>query len=225
MKKNSYLIATLVLMTTLFASAQNAKETVQDYAQINVGNAQLERDTKELETFKADVSEFQTALEKGDTILAQKYRQGILTAMEREIGQTEVKVARAKREVVQSSVEKGTNRREKRSNRRTFEGTQDDRRDMRRDRRNIRDDRRDKRDDIADREELELRSENQKALYESAKADETLGNGILEKFITTMNNDLLETQEEIREDKGELREDRRERRDDRRERRESKLNG
>ncbi|MDC6405635.1 MULTISPECIES: hypothetical protein [Maribacter] len=225
MKTNKYLTATLVLLTAFFASAQNAKEAVQDHRQIKVGNAQLERDTNELESFKADVSEFQTALENGDTKLAQKYRKGILTAMEREIQQTEGKIAWAKREVVQSSVEKGTNRREKRSNRRTFEGTPDDRRDMRRDRRNNRDDRRDKRDDVADRAELESRLENQKALYESAKADETLGNGILEKFIATLNNDLLETQEELREDKGELREDRRERRDDRRERKENKLNG
>ena len=221
MKTNKYLATTLVLLTAFFASAQNTKETVQDHRQIKVGNAQLERDTKELESFKADVSEFQSALENGNTKLAQKYRQGILNAMEREIQQTEGKVARAKREVVQSSVEKGTNRRENRSNRRTFDGTRDDRRDMRRDRRNTRDDRRDKRDDVADRNELEVRLENQKALHESAKADETLGNGILEKFIATMNNDLLETQEELREDKGELREDRRERRDDRRERKEN----
>ncbi|PIB39174.1 hypothetical protein [Maribacter sp. 4G9] len=225
MKRNTYISTTLALMTTLFASAQNAKETVQDHRQIKVGNAQLERDTKELETFKADVSEFQSALENGDANLAQKYRKGILSAMEREIQQAEGKVARAKREVVQSSVEKGTNRREKRRNRRGYEGTPDDRRDMRRDRRNTRDDRRDKRDDVADRAELEVRLENQKALYENAKADESLGNGILERFITTMNNDLLETQEELREDKGELREDRRERRDDRRERKENRMNG
>jgi hypothetical protein len=59
-------------------------------------------------------------------------------------------------------------------------------------------------------EELKTRSENQNALYENAKANEAWGYGILEKFISTMNNDLLETQEEIREDKGERRDDQRE---------------
>lgn len=222
------IVFTLLLCSTLGSFAQNKKEAVQDHAQISKGKGNLARDTRELDTFKADNQAFSDALANNDAANIVRLHKTLATSMKREIAQSEAKTNQAKREVVQSSMEKSTNRREKKHNRRTTTGTADDKRDMARDRRNTRDDRRDMRDDRSDRTEVSQRLADQRnwesqfaALNFStsnAPAQSGAALALANNFALAMEADLREGQEELVEDKGELREDRRERRDDRRER-------
>ncbi|NER11838.1 hypothetical protein GWK08_00140 [Leptobacterium flavescens] len=231
MKKIQLIFKTLILLVFGFSgAAQNNIEIATDKKQIAINENVLERDIKELELFKSNSLALQTSVGVKDLGAAVKYRNILLASMKREIGQGEVKVARAKAEVAQSSREVKTDRREKRRNRRQYTGSSDDNKDIVRDRVNTRDDRRDRRDDVADLEELELRLMNQRVLYEKmskvtfASADQIdiryVNKELIKKFIATMEADVKETREELKEDRRELREDKRERRDDRRERRE-----
>ena len=224
------MLAIAIMIVTTMVNAQNTKEIRQDRNQIRVDKAMLERDTKELATFKANTVALKTAIETNDLVKARTLKTTLVASMKREIAQTNGKVQRAKVEVVQSSKEKGTNRREGRRNRRQYTGSNDDKKDMARDRHNKRDDRRDKRDDERDLKELETRYNNQTALYNRMKAvsfstitkegKEDINEHIVKKFIATMVADIDETKEELKEDRREKREDKRERRDDSRERRE-----
>lgn len=219
-----------IMVVTITINAQNTKEIRQDRNQIRVGKTMLERDTKELVIFKANATALKAAIEINDFDKARALKTTLVASMRREIAQTNVKVQRAKVEVIQSSKEKGTNRRESRRNRIQYTGSNDDKKDIVRDRHNKRDDRRDKRDDQRDLEELVTRFNNQTVLYNRMKAvtfspatkevKENINENITKKFIATMITDIDETKEELREDQREKREDKRERRDDSRERRE-----
>ena len=230
MKNVKSILAMALMVMTVTVSAQSTKEILQDRNQIRVDAAMLERDTKELAIFKANTAALQAAIASNNFEKARTLKATLVTSMKREIAQTSAKVQRAKVEVVQSSKEKGTNRRESRRNRRQYTGSDDDKLDMARDRHNKRDDRRDKRDDQRDLEELEGRYNNQTVLYNRLKAvtlrtitkevKEDINENIVKKFVATMVADIDETKEELKEDRREKREDKRERRDDSRERRE-----
>lgn len=212
------------------AMGQNTRELIQNEIQIMLGKEMLERDSRELASFRATAAAIESALNAGQFPKAQSLAEQLVESMYREINQTKAKIEFAQAEVGQSRSEQGTNRRENRRNRSQYSGSGDDRRDITRDRRNARDDRRDSRNDVLDLTELNNRFENQKALYNKMKAvnfstlrpgaKEEINEQIVRAFIATLEADLEETREELQEDQQERREDRRERKDDRLERRE-----
>ncbi len=230
MNKIKTIITGILVLGSTALVAQNVKEAIQNHHQIHVDKSSIARDEAELKAFEGNANNLKLAIASRDIAAAKKNQSILLASMSREINQTEVKIARAKREVVQSSQEIASDRRENKRNRRQYVGSADDHRDIARDRRDTRDDRRDKKDDILDLKELEARLVHQKALFQGLQnvafsdlnkvVKLELHKNILQKFVVTMKADLSENKEELREDMREIGEDRRERRDDKRERRE-----
>ena len=109
MKTIKHLLSGILIVSSTMAFAQNAKEMAQNKNQIKVDKNQLTRDTQEVELFKEQTIAY---------LSSNKNKQVLIASMEREIKQTEAKLARATVEVVQSTKEVATDRREKRRNRR-----------------------------------------------------------------------------------------------------------
>ncbi|MEO1255362.1 MAG: hypothetical protein AAFY41_10825, partial [Bacteroidota bacterium] len=138
-------IVSLFLIVFFVANAVNAQvrrntvEASQNQQALAANEAQLERDQKELVAFKAKLHQLKTAFEKKDPIAAAKVKEELLVAMQREIQQSENKIAQDKQEVKQSQSEIASSNRDLRRSR--VDGATDP---------NSRDDRRDRRDDQRD---------------------------------------------------------------------------
>jgi len=228
-------ILALFLFQNSLSAQRNIKERAVDRHQIKKGAINLERDVKELDAFKAKIVAFKTAFENGNKDRLRNLKLEILGDMEREIRQTEAKLAQAKVEVKQSKSEVRSDNREIRNDRKDLkrggDPIRDDVKDLARDKHDRRDDVRDLRDDVNDVDGLQRRLTNQQRLYTALKAvtfsrgatrgEKVAANkALISDFVLTMQNDIKATKREIGEDIGELKEDRKETRDDRRERNE-----
>lgn len=236
MKTHLILTLALSIMTSsVFAQAvRNTTERIGNQRELAVSEAQLERDLQELADFKIHVNAFERAVDRADLPGARRHLALLTADMQREIQQSEAKIAGKQREVQQSKSEVASERRDlargRRDRRRTQADRADDVRDQSRNRRDKRDDQRDLADDRDDRNEQVARLNRQRDirnvfvslnLSDESKLTKAKANlQLLNVFADTMEADIAETREEISEDKKESREDRRETRDDRRERRE-----
>jgi len=234
-EKVYFLIITMSLLLNVQSFAQNQKERRQNNKQITEGKQNLERDTRELLDVKSKVKLFDNHFEAKELDKVNALQLKIIQDFRREVQQSEVKAVKARREVSQSSAEVRSERREIRDNKKDSErgrfDSKDDEKDMRRDRRNKRDDKRDRRDDKRDLEAQIERADEQKRIldgltsftfgFEGALLEKSIAQrALMEKFITTMEEDIVATKKELAEDNRERNEDRRERRDDRNERKE-----
>ncbi|MCB0706333.1 MAG: hypothetical protein KDC34_13535 [Saprospiraceae bacterium] len=233
MKKRHLLFAAFIMcLAPTFLNAQvitNTKERSQDRAQIHQSQAQLDRDTRELQDMRMSRDRIVEAHLTNDLASVRAIKGDILRDMQREIDQSKVKLNQAKVEVGQSQQEVHSENREirrDRADRRHPNGdARDDRRDIRNDRQDRRDDVRDVQDDRMDRNRRADILNRQQDIYQTLVAYEfTLdANGkaklaLVDEFINLMEEDKQLTYSELREDRGELREDRGEARDDRHER-------
>lgn len=236
MKNKVFLFLALLLVSQgLMAQVRrNAVEASQNKQAMAANQAQLDRDLKELGAFKSKLVLFETALVNKDRLRVASLKTDLLTDMQREIQQSETKIAQDKREVSQSKSEAASSAREtnrSRLDRATREGDIGDGRDVRDDRRDKRGDQRDTRDDKNDLAQQVARTKRQKEIYATLKAftfsfepslqGKVVANkALLQDFVATMETDIAATKAEIAEDKRESREDGKERREDRRERKE-----
>jgi len=196
--------------------------------------AQLERDIQELEAFKTRLTQFEVAFKAQKAPLVASLRTELLTDMQREIEQSERKIAQDQREVGQSRNEAAGSQREvnrSKVDRKTPDRDMGDGRDVRDDRRDKRDDQRDSADDRKDLEQQIARTNRQKEIgaalqaftfsLEPSMREKAMATiALLREFETTMEQDIAATKAEIQEDKRESMEDSRERKEDRREVRE-----
>lgn len=227
----------LVLLTAQLSWGQvrrNTAEASQNQKAMAANQAQLERDQNELMVFKAKLAQFETAIANNAIPKVAALRTDLLSDMQREIEQSENKIAQDKRELGQSKSEVAASSREtgrSRVDRRTPDGDIGDGRDLRDDRRDKKDDQRDAMDDRNDLERQIGRTRRQKEIYAGLKAftfspepsarEKVMAHiALLREFSATMEKDIAATQAEIKEDKRESVEDSRERREDRRERKE-----
>jgi len=217
---------------------RNTTEASQNQQAMAANQAQLDRDLKELEVFKTKFSQFEAAYSNKEFSKVGVLKSDLLSLMQREIEQSENKVAQDKREVTQSQKEAASSTREtnrSRVDRATPDRDLGDGRDVRDDRRDRRGDQADTRDDKMDLEKQIARTKRQKEIHATLKAftfsaepsaqEKALANvALLKEFMSTMEADITATRAEINEDKRESMEDSRERREDRRELRERKRN-
>lgn len=240
MKNLLFTFLSLVLASN-FVMAQvtrNVKEANQNQKAMAANEAQLERDTRELQTFKNKLTHFEKAFSNKNASKMASLKSDLLTDMQREIEQSEKKIAQDKREVAQSKSEAAGSSREVRRSRRdqaTPDGDIGDGRDKRDDKRDRRDDVRDTQDDKNDLNKQIARTARQKEIYntmldftfsfEPSLREKAMANkALLSEFVSTMESDIAAIKAEILEDKREAREDSRERREDRREKRERNRN-
>ncbi|MBO6607940.1 hypothetical protein [Psychroserpens sp.] len=226
----------MTLGLSFIGQAQNVKEGIQNTRQIRESKKNLERDIKELEAFNIELRNMKKAVSKKDQVEVDRITSELIKAMEREVGQSEIKAKKARREISQSSAEVRSDRRENEDNRedsrRTRYDRRDDQRDAARDRANTRDDMRDRRDDIADFKRQIAIAEQQKKLLSTLKVYDYTIEDIerdaykakkqdiktkYKSFIALLKEDIEMTKRELAEDSRERREDSRERRDDRNE--------
>ena len=237
--KNHFLLIVLVV-STFPLLAQNVKERVQNNVQIAEGKKNLERDTRELAAFKAKVVNFDAAFENRNLAEVGNLKLSILADMKREVEQSKVKAAKARKEIAQSSAEVRSDRRELKRDRKDSNSTRrdkrDDQKDMARDKANKRDDKRDRRDDIRDQKSIVDRLEKQSGIlqkltaysfsFDAGALQTAAANKVLiGNFVQTMRADIVATKQELSEDMRENREDRRETRDDIKEHKEKNKRG
>lgn len=219
-----------------YRSSSKRKRRHSEYASDSRKQKNLERDIKELEAFNIELRNMKKAVSKKDQVEVDRITSELIKAMEREVGQSEIKAKKARREISQSSAEVRSDRRENEDNledsRRTRYDRRDDQRDAARDRANTRDDMRDRRDDIADFKRQIAIAEQQKKLLSTLKVYDYTIEDIerdaykakkqdiktkYKSFIALLKEDIEMTKRELAEDSRERREDSRERRDDRNE--------
>ena len=239
--KNAIFPLLALILTSSLVTAQirrNATEASQNQKAIAANEAQLERDLSELAVFKVKMKEFELAFANKNSVKVASIKTELITAMEREIAQSENKILQDKQELAQSQSEVAASNREvKRSriDRATIDNDAKDAYDVRDDRRDKRDDQRDALDDKADLEQQITRTNRQKKIcatirvftfsFEPSLQEKVVANkALLQEFISTMEADIAATKVEIAEDKREAAEDKRERREDRRERAEKRRN-
>ncbi len=234
----------LMMMLTLFAVIltnightqviQNSKEAATNQKAIEVGQEQLEKDIAQLAAFKTKVEAFTGAYNNKVSEKVISLKGDIVTDMQREVEQSERKIAQDKQELSQSINEKNSSNREvrrSRIDRATRDGDVGDGRDLRDDKRDKRDDTRDAKDDQTDLQNQIARTERQRQIlntlkvftfsFEPSAKEKALANiKLMNEFIQTMEADIAATKAELAEDKVEQKEDRSERREDKRERRE-----
>lgn len=240
MKNKLFLLLMLCLTSNLVLAQlrRNATEASQNQKAIAANEAQLERDLNELAAFKVKLKEFEVAFSNKNAVKAAAVKTELVKAMEREINQSEKKIAQDKQELNQSQSEVAASNRELRRSkidRATIDNDAKDGYDVRDDRRDKRDDQRDAKDDKKDLEKQVIRTKRQKEIYATLKAftfsfkpslkEKLVANkALLHEFETTMEKDIAATKAEIAEDKREAKEDRKERREDRWERAEKRRN-
>ncbi len=233
--KTKIIISLFAALFCVSLQSQNVKEAIQNTKQIAEGKKNLERDVKELESFKVKIAALNSAFESRNPEKSNELKASIVQDMVREVGQSGEKAKKARLEIAQSSSEVRSERREIRSDKDDSDWSRydrrDDERDLARDKANARDDRRDRRDDIRDFQQQIDRAERQAAILEKLK-DYQFGfevsamekaiaqKALLKDFENSLQQDVAATQHELGEDVRESREDRRERRDDRNERNE-----
>jgi septal ring factor EnvC (AmiA/AmiB activator) len=229
-----YPFLAVMIFPLLNAGAQVAKDRVEkvtDRVEILSSRQQLNRDQAELAKFRTMVDELKLAYLSGNDEQLINMHSLLISEMDREIAQSERKTQSAGREVRRSVNEVGNSRKEEQAAR----INQADKRNHPlhrngKDVRDTRDDLRDARDDRRDHAERANRMRQQNTIrrrfanaiiynMESDSPDEIPQIVLLNKFIETLESDILATKKELGEDRGELREDRREIREDRRERR------
>jgi len=217
---------------------RNAMEAKQNKQAQVANQAQLDRDQSELKAFEAKLVQLDMALKKQDGVQIASLKKSLLADMQREIQQSEKKIAQDRREVSQSQSERASSARE--TNRSRYDRATPDRdlgdaRDVRDDRRDQRGDRRDVVGDKNDLQRQVARTNRQKEIYaklqvftfssEPALQEKVrVHKAMLQEFLSTMENDIVATKAEIQEDKREAIEDSRERREDRREIKERRRN-
>ena len=233
--KNNLLFLVALILTGSSVTAQvlrNTAESSQNRKAIELNEAQLERDIKELTVFKAQLAQFDIAFANKEIAKVATLQSELLQAMEREVWQGEQKIAQDKQEVNQSQSEVSASNRESRRSRfdrATRDNDGKDGRDVRDDRRDKKDDQRDVVDDKSDLERQIARTRRQKEIlavlkaytfsFDPSLAEKAVANkALFQEFTATMERDIAATTAEMEEDKREAAEDSRERREDRRER-------
>ncbi len=210
---------------------RNAAEAVDNQQEIHVGFAQLDRDLYELAAFKSKLSALEDALQNRDKDTARALISDLVSDMQREINQSERKIAQDSKEVRESTSERNASNREVRNSRRNAADngtvTNQEVRRLKDDRSDRRDDQRDLNDDKSDLENQIARTNQQKFIFgslkkvrfsfrESVSEQITANVKLIHEFVQTMEADIAATRLELAEDHREVREDRRERREDRR---------
>lgn len=240
MKKN-LLLFFLMLLVSHLAFAQIGRNTIeasQNQKSMAANEAQLERDVQELVAYKAKLAEFEEAFVAKNVAKTAALKTDLVATMQREIEQSEKKIAQDQRELSQSKSEFAASNREtnrSRIDRRRGGNNVKDRRDVRDDRRDKRDDQRDAVDDKSDLEQQIARTQRQKQIYttlqavtfsfEPARQEKAIANkALFQEFAATMETDIAATKAEMAEDQREAAEDRRERIEDRRERTRNRRN-
>jgi hypothetical protein len=233
--KNLFYSAILTAAFLVQANAQpvrNAAERAQGRAQINAGNAIIERDAMELEQYKTKLTDFSSAWENVNIQQIEAIKSDLIVQMRREVEQGEAKKRQDQREITGSRSEVRSDRREVRYDRRdmlTPDGDSGERKDLNADRLDRAGDKRDLRDDQKDfANQAALLARQKKILSEIENHTFTLTKevsgadaekrALLSEFQRSMEADLAFTRRELGEDRTEQMEDRRETRDDRRER-------
>jgi len=110
LKIYSILFWATISVTTL--NAQNGRERIQNNVQVSQSKKDLERDMKELGTYKIKVADFTKAIKSSNITDAAELKTEITADMNRELDQLAVKKGQARREISQSSREVGSERRE-----------------------------------------------------------------------------------------------------------------
>ncbi|MEL6133883.1 MAG: hypothetical protein AAFR59_11020 [Bacteroidota bacterium] len=217
---------------------RNSMEARQNQQAMSANKAQLDRDEKELKEFTAKLTQFEMAFRTKNVAQVADLKKRLLLDMQREIQQSENKIAQDRREVSQSQSEKAASSRElnrSRYDRATPDRDKGDARDVRDDRRDKKGDRRDVADDRNDLSRQIARTNRQKEIYTKLQAftfsfepsvqEKAIAyKALLQEFSATMEKDIVATKAEIQEDKVEALEDSRERREDKREVRERRRN-
>jgi len=233
-----FLTVMLLSQVSLAQVRRNTAEASQNQQAMAANQAQLDRDLAEWEAFKAKLTRLEAAFANQEMPQVAALKADLVSDMQREIEQSEAKIAQDKREVAQSRNEAGSSAREtnrSRVDRATPDRDVGDGRDVRDDRRDKRNDQRDAVDDRSDLEAQMARAQGQKEVYAALKAftfsadssmrEKAAANiALLWEFESTLERDIAATKAEIQEDKKESMEDSRERREDRREVRERKRN-
>ena len=208
MKKWNHVFLLFMLSGLVLNHQSQAQERILNTKQVIEGTKILERDKKELEDFQSSYGLFQKAFVARDTVEIKTLKLNLITAMIREVEQSEDKIKQAKREVGQSSVE-----------------VIKERKDFDRDRKDVRRDQINKVDDMRDYETQLNRTIQQKNILETLRnftfrfegdflEKSRAQMGLIQRFIQTMEEDITATKRELGEDIREAGEDRRERKED-----------
>ncbi len=235
-KRMSQLISLALLLVVAGVAAgyaqmtgRNALERTGDRVQVSQGKQMLERDQKELEAYRTKLADLDNAFANNDVENLNALSAQLAGDMTREVGQSAEKAEQAKRELKASRSEVRSDRRElavSRDDANTGVYTDDDRNDLARDRANKFDDNVDSVRDAKDLQAIVARAEKQQQILQSVKsvkfsfADDAAAQASanaknqFKEFASLMEQDLVQTQKEIKEDRQEVREDRRETRDD-----------
>lgn len=96
--KNIIFLLLALFLTSDIVTAQarrNAAEASQNQKAMAANEAQLERDLGELESFKTKLAQFETAFTNKDVAKVATLKTDLLTDMQREISQSEKKIAQS----------------------------------------------------------------------------------------------------------------------------------